>query len=100
MARVVLSPQAEKDMLDLLSYLAESSDSAASSFTAQANATFQNLSEYPLLGRARYESVPEMHSLYSNGYFYFYFPPAGDNDVVLIARVVRPERDIRSLFEY
>lgn len=99
MVRVVLSPQAEKDMLDLMSYLAEYSESGADSFTTQAKATFQNLAEYPLVGRARYELVPGMRSLYSNGYFYFYFPPAGDNDVVLIARVARPERDIRALLE-
>ena len=98
MVQVVLSPQAEQDMLDLVSYLAEHSDSAVDSFTAQAKATFQNLAEYPLVGRARYELVPGMHSLYSNGYFYFYFPPVGDNGVVLIARVARPERDIEALF--
>lgn len=100
MAQVALTPEADRDLLDLLSYLAEKSDSTVDYLTDVVNLVFQNLAEYPLLGRARDELVPGMRSLYSSGYIFFYFPPeSNEDDVVLVAHIVRPERDIEALFE-
>ena len=99
MAQVVLTPDAETDLLDLLSYLAEKSDRTVDYLTNVVNLVFQNLAEYPLLGRARDELVPGMRSLYSSGYIFFYFSPeSNEGDVVLIAHIVRPERDVDALF--
>ncbi len=49
MAQVVLTPDAETDLLELLSYLAEKSDRAADYLSDVVNLVFQNLAEYPLL---------------------------------------------------
>ena len=100
MAQVALTPEADRDLLDLLSYLDEKSARAADGLTDMAIQVFQNLAEYPLLGRAPDELVPGMRSLYSSGYIFFYFPPeSNEDDVVLVAHIVRPERDIEALFE-
>ena len=91
-------PSAREDILNLAEYASEYSDKARDLLTDTLFDSFDRLSDFPELGRDRSELAPGLRSFSINRLkvTVFYFTAAGGRDRVLIARVLRQERDVGS----
>ena len=94
MARVTILDSAIEDILDLTEYLAEFSETAADRLTDALADCFEHLGEYPELGRQRPDVGERTRSFALNrvkvNVLYVY---EVEDSVILIARVIRQERD-------
>jgi len=95
MSRVVLAAQAEEDLVDIASYIAQHSPKAASRFVERFEQVFALLAASPQIGRLRPEFAPNMRSFPVDRYVIFYFPTKRG---IEIARVLHGARDLPSLF--
>src|SRR5712692_6745894 len=100
--RIHKTPQAERDVLAIASFIAEDNLEAAERFLDAAEETLTLLASMPLMGRACAFQHPDAHGLRLwrvrgfERYLIFYRPIEGDIDVI---RVLHAARDIDSLFE-
>ncbi len=87
---------AQLDILDLAEYAGEYSDRARDVLTDTLFDQFERLAEFPHLGRDRSEFAAGLRSLPVNRLrvTIYYFATPEDPDRVLIARVLRQERDV------
>jgi toxin ParE1/3/4 len=90
--RVVVTLRARSDILGIHYYLAEHSLVAADRMLLRFSQRFDELSEFPLLGRDRSELRPSLRGLLVDGYIAFYMVEA---DQIVIIRVVDGRRDIK-----
>ncbi|MCP3416520.1 type II toxin-antitoxin system RelE/ParE family toxin [Bradyrhizobium brasilense] len=65
--RIVVSLRARSDVLDIHSYLADRSPAAADRMLVRLSERFDDLSEFPLLGRDRSELRPSLRGLLIEG---------------------------------
>ena len=96
MRRYDLLPPAQNDVLDLLAYVGDYSDSASDRFIDALFDRFEHPAEFPHLGRDRGEFADGLRSFPVKPLrvtIYYYVAQEGP-DRVLIARVLRQERNV------
>jgi toxin ParE1/3/4 len=94
-AKIVVSPAAESDLNDILDYIARDKPDAAVRWVARIRNTFESIATNPEIGERRPEfKSGEFRSSLVGNYVIFYRPI---REGIEVARVVRGERDIRSL---
>jgi toxin ParE1/3/4 len=91
--RVVVSLRARSDLLSIHSYLAERNSAAADRLLARFSERFDELREFPLLGRDRSEFGYSLRGLLIDGYVAFYIV---ETDSIVVVRVIDGRRDIKS----
>ena len=89
--RVVVSLRARSDILDIHSYLAERSILVADRMLFRFSHRFDELQEFPFLGRDRSELGASLRGLLIDGYVAFYVV---DENQIVIVRVIDSRRDI------
>lgn len=89
--KVVFSPAAEADLMDIALYIAEDNPTRALSFVAELEATSARLGDAPGIGRARPELGEGVRVLPHGNYLIFY--RQGD-DALRIERILHGARDI------
>ena len=95
MRRYDLDQRATDDILDLVEYAQSYSDAARDRLTDALVDAFEHLAEYPHSGRARPELAPALRSFSVNPLrVTVYYVAAPDGNRVLIARILRHERDV------
>lgn len=95
MARVTFRPQAEIDVLDIWSYIAEDSMTEADRWVDQLEECLATWATQPLMGRPRDELTTQLRSLVFGHYVLFALPLPDGIDVV---RVLHGARDIDAVF--
>ena len=95
MARVLTTPQAELDLVELWSYVAENSIDGADRLLNTIHETCQRLAEFPEMGRERNELVVYLRSFAVGKYVIFY---QSIEDGCEVLRVLHGARDIQSVF--
>jgi len=95
MARMIISREAEADLLDIWLYIAEDNIEAADRFVSKLHSKCRLLVDAPELGMKRPEILEGIRSFPVGNYLIFY--RTGD-DCIEIARVLSGYRDILSLF--
>ncbi|UPK36636.1 type II toxin-antitoxin system RelE/ParE family toxin [Bradyrhizobium sp. 186] len=93
--QVVLSLRARTDLLDIHSYLAERSPTAADRLAARFSERFDELRKFPFIGPDRSELRASLRGLSVDGYTAFYLVEA---DRIIIVRVLDGRRDIEREF--
>lgn len=92
---LVLSDQAETDLIDIWVYIAEDSSAAADAFTTQLYEKCRLLAENPSLGRNRPELADGLYSFPYKRYVIYY---RQRQDLLEVARVLSAYRDLEALF--
>jgi len=92
-----LTKPAIQDIQHITDYLAETSGlTAAETFLAQLEQKLARLTDFPNLGPARHEILPNLRSLPLNSYLILYLPSRNGIDIL---RIVSGYRDLSALFE-
>ena len=94
--KILVSEQADADLLEFFTYLAERNSSAAEAVATELDNKFQQLLRFPFAGRERPMLAPGLRSIVAGRYVIFYL--AG-SDQVTIVRVLDGRRDIDSEFQ-
>jgi toxin ParE1/3/4 len=95
MARVILSPRAERDLKEISDYIAEQSDEdRADAVLRKISETMQLRAGQPLSDRRRDELKPGFRSFTVYRYVIFYQPL---EDRIFVVRVVFGGRDLEAL---
>jgi len=89
--RVAVSLRARSDILNIHSYLAEHSPGAADRMLVRFSERFDELQEFPFLGRDRSEFRAGLRGLLIDGYIAFYIVEV---DRIVIVRVLDGRTDI------
>ncbi|MEM1044178.1 MAG: type II toxin-antitoxin system RelE/ParE family toxin [Bacteroidota bacterium] len=91
----LLSP-AQDDILGLLGHLSDYSDKASDRFIDALTDAFEQLSVFPNMGRERGDLSENLRSfpIKRLKVTVFYYVTPEDGDAVLVARVLRQERDV------
>jgi toxin ParE1/3/4 len=95
MPKVIRSPEAAEDLLEIWQYIADDNEAAADKFLNEISTTSKMLARNPKAGRERPELAPRMRSFPVGRYVLFYRPI---DDGVEIVRVLHGSRDIDSIF--
>lgn len=95
MPRVTRRPLAEADILEIWDYVADDSLAAADRWVDRLDEQLRMLAAQPLMGRAREELAPGVHSFPFGRYVVFYVPLDDGIDVV---RGMHGARDIDAAF--
>jgi toxin ParE1/3/4 len=95
MNRYKISRQAEQDLEDIWTYLAEKDSIAADVVLAQILNKFPMLAQFPATGRKRDDLLTGLRSFPAKPYVMFYTNRA---DSIEILRVLHQSRDIESEF--
>lgn len=96
MGRLVIRPQALRDLDDIFDYIAEASLDRAISFIKRLYDQMEKLASNPGIGRCRDELWSGLRSFPYGNYLIFYLPLDNGVDVV---RVLNGARDIEVLFQ-
>ena len=95
MAKVIYSPVAQNDLLDIASFIARDKPLAAGRWVESVRQKCELLAKHPEAGEERPAfSVPGCRSFSAGNYVLFYRPIA---DGIEIARIVHGSRDMRNL---
>jgi toxin ParE1/3/4 len=95
MPRVIRSPQAERDTLQIWTRIAQDDVAAADDLTDSFTAALEVLAQFPGVGRARDELRPGLRSFPVRKYLLLYKKVPGGIEVV---RVIHGARDLRRIF--
>ncbi len=95
MPRILKTPEAELDLVEIAAYIEADNPAAADHLLDLFEQKFRLLSEFPLLGRTRDELAPSLRSFPVGSYVIFYLPLSDGIDVI---RVLHGARNIRRLF--
>ena len=93
--KVIVTDQADDDLMQIFSYLSAQSSQAAQSIAAGINRSFENLSSFPLSGSPRARLGQDVRSIVVSPYLILY---AVRRDHVTILRVLHGSRDIEAEF--
>lgn len=97
MARFILTPQAQRELLNLWRYIDQNSGEArANSVLRRINRKIEALAQHPGIGRSRDELAEGLRSLPANPYLIFYFPI---EDGIEVVHVIHGRQDIEAIFE-
>lgn len=91
--RIVRSPRARIDLIEIWSFIADDSEVEADTFLDRIEHTLMMLRDNPLAGRARPELGRELRSFAVGNYVMFYRPLADGIDLV---RALNGRKDIRA----
>ena len=91
MSKVLRKPQAEADLIEIWTYIAQDSVSRADKLLDEFDEKSQTLSRSPFIGKARDELGPKIRSFPIGNYVLFYQPI---EDGIEIIRVLHGARDI------
>jgi toxin ParE1/3/4 len=94
--KIFVSDRADADLLHIITYLSERSPAAARSVAREINRRFENLSQFPFIGRERSALVPGLRSLVVWPYVIFYLV---EPDQISVVRVLDGRRDIDAEFQ-
>ena len=95
MAKIERSQQAEQDLIDLWTYIADN-PAAADNLLDQIESVCKMLARAPLLGRARSELAAGLRSFSVGDYLIFYLPRKNG---IVVVRVLSGYRNLDALFE-
>ena len=90
--RVVQRPQAERDLIEIWSFIADDNEQAADRPLDRFDRALLTLSDNPKAGRARPELAPDLRSFPVGNYVLYYRPAA---DEIELARVRSGYLDIQ-----
>jgi toxin ParE1/3/4 len=93
--KIIVSDEADKDLLLIFSYLSQNSFQAAESLAAEIDRCFANVSAFPLSGPARPHLGPDIRSVVVPPYLILY---AVRSDHITILRVLHGSRNIEAEF--
>jgi toxin ParE1/3/4 len=93
--KVIVTDQADDDLMQIFSYLSAHSSQVAQSIAAEINRSFENLSSFPLSGSPRTRLGQDVRSIVVSPYLILY---AVRRDHVTILRVLHGSRDIEAEF--
>lgn len=95
MPRVIKTPAAEDDLVQIGAYIAADNPAAADRLLDKIEEMLNLLAEFPGLGRSREEFAPSLRSIPIGKYLLFYLPI--ENGIELI-RVLHGARDLPAIF--
>ncbi|MGH9524196.1 MAG: type II toxin-antitoxin system RelE/ParE family toxin [Terriglobales bacterium] len=95
MARVKRTKEADEDIVDIWTYIADDNSTAADRLLKTFESTFAMLARRPLLGRSRDELLPGLRSFPVGNYVVFYHRIKGG---VSIIHVMSAARDVTRMF--
>ena len=95
MPRILRTPEAELDLIEIAAYIEADNPTAADRLLNTFEEKFKLLSEFPGLGRSREELGESVRSFPVGNYIIFYLPLRDGIDVI---RVLHGARDFRRLF--
>ena len=95
MAKVLRKPQAEADLIEIWTYIAQDSLTRADKLLDEIDEKSQMLAQSPFIGKTRDELGPTIRSFPIGNYVLFYQPI---EDGIEIIRVLHGARDIEALF--
>jgi toxin ParE1/3/4 len=93
--KVVVSDAADRDLLQIHSYIAERNPRAAEALLSEVDKKFQSLSQFPFIGRGRPSLGTDIRSVVVGSYVIFYTVGPG---AITIVRVLHGRRDIDAEF--
>jgi toxin ParE1/3/4 len=93
--KVVVSDAADKDLLQIYSYVVEHNPRAAESLLGEIDTKFQNLARFPFIGRARPSLREGIRSVVVGSYVILY---TVDRSAITVVRVLHGRRDIDAEF--
>lgn len=93
MARLLRTPQSQKDYEEIWDFIADDNPAAADAVLRRLDETALLLAKSPSLGRCRPEILPEARSFPVGNYVLFYFPMS---DGIQLLRVLHGARDINT----
>lgn len=94
MRRLVVSPEAEIDLLEIWVYFAQESEQAAETVNAKITGMFDQFLAHPYMGRERADMRRGLRSFSVASYVIFY---AVIDDGIEIIRVLHGARDIENI---
>jgi len=94
-AKVLRKPQAEADLIEIWTYIAQDSLASADKLLDEIDEKSQTLARSPFIGKACDELGPKIRSFPIGNYVLFYQPI---EDGIEIIRVLHGARDIEALF--
>ncbi len=94
--RLVVSRDADDDLLQIALYLVERNPDAAISAISDINRKFVNLTSFPFIGRDRSALRPGIRSVVAGTYVIFY---RVEPERIIIMRVLHGRRDIDAEFQ-
>ncbi|MGH9831991.1 MAG: type II toxin-antitoxin system RelE/ParE family toxin [Blastocatellia bacterium] len=97
MLKVIRSPEAAEDLLEIWQYTADDNEAAADKLLDEIDRASKMLARNPQAGRDRPELAPRLRSFPVGRYILFYRPI---DDGVEIVRVLHGSRDIDSIFGF
>jgi toxin ParE1/3/4 len=95
MAKVIRSPEAAEDLLEIWQYIADENEAAADKLLNEIDAASKMLARNPKAGRERPDLAHKLRSFPVGRYVLFY---RSIDDGVEIVRVLHGSRDIDSIF--
>jgi toxin ParE1/3/4 len=95
MVKILLRPEAEKDLDEIWLYIAQDSLSSADKLLDEIEETSQRLARFKNMGRNRDELYPGLQSFPIGKYLIFYVPISGGIEII---RVLHGMMDIDAFF--
>lgn len=93
---IFVSDEADTDLLQIHTYLAERNRTAAIALASEFQNKFESLGRFPFIGRDRSNLLPGIRSVAAETYVIFY---RVDPDRITIVRVMDGRRDIEAEFQ-
>lgn len=94
MPRLLIRPEAERDLDEIWWYIAQDSPDNADRFLDRLQERFLTLADFPKMGASRDDIQTGLRSQPVGSYLIFYFPLA---DGIEIIRVLHGSRDVENL---
>lgn len=92
-----IAPEAEQDLVDIWQFIAEDSPINADDFIDRLYASAQQLAEFPLAGKPRPDLGDQLYMFPVERYLLFYQPLLGQDNGVVLVRVLHSARDVQQL---
>lgn len=90
-----LTRQAQRDLLEIWVFVAETNPQAADQLTDTLEASCQTLAEFPRMGRSRDDLLKGLRSMVEGQYLIFY---REQEDGISVERIVHGARQIENMF--
>jgi toxin ParE1/3/4 len=94
--KIVVSEQADADLLQIFQYLVERNPNAADAIARDIDRKFKNLCEFPFIGRERSSLASGLRSIVAGIHVIFY---TVESHRIVIVRVLDGRRDIDAEFQ-
>jgi toxin ParE1/3/4 len=95
MLQIVLDEDAERDLVEIWTYIAKDNPNAADRVLDLIDRRLESLAEFPRFGEARPDLAPDLRCYPAGSYVIFYRPTARE---IQVARVLHGARDALAIF--